>query len=435
MTPPFGRAVPGNRWDLLDGRWAATPPTVSVIVPYYRQQAELDRTLAALARQTHPSELLEVVVVDDGSPEAPTVPEGVVVVRQDDLGFRLAAARNLGVRSSHGDVLCFLDADTAPEPDYVARLTRLPALVPEAVTVGSRRHADFRGVPTDDPVEVAGPARALDDPSWLRDAYDRSGNLLDADDRSYRYLIGAVTACTRWFLDEVGGYDEGFRTYGGEDWEWAHRAWIGGAVFAHVPDAVAWHDGPEWAGRAEDDAARRVTKNAETLVLADAIPVRESRGLAIRSRSADVLVRLRDAGSAARAFVCVDTVLAALPEARVAVPDEVATVFDADQRVVRDADAVDGLPPRVIVSLTAPVRVDDAEPLVRAVRAVGLGDLGTVHFEDPSGRLLVTVESRRAVLRHQRWPDETLFRTDRQVVAWRALDDEPGLAAYLGGWG
>jgi cellulose synthase/poly-beta-1,6-N-acetylglucosamine synthase-like glycosyltransferase len=144
--PAGGRFVVGNAWDALDGVWPELPPHVSVVVVHYRQQAELDRTLAALARQSYPTERLEVIVVDDGSPTAPTVPEGVRLIVQEDRGFRLSAARNVGVAASSGSVLCFVDADTSPEPDYVLRLTRLPALAPEAVTVGQRKHADFAGV-------------------------------------------------------------------------------------------------------------------------------------------------------------------------------------------------------------------------------------------------------------------------------------------------
>ena len=91
-----GQAVPGNRWDLLDGVVPPEPPMVSVIVAHYRQPEQLARTLHALRRQDHPRDRMEVIVADDGSPEVPTVPDGVRLVRQDDAGFRLAAVRNLG---------------------------------------------------------------------------------------------------------------------------------------------------------------------------------------------------------------------------------------------------------------------------------------------------------------------------------------------------
>lgn len=267
-----GWTVPGNRWDLLAGHGTG-PARVSVVIPYYEAQHQLDRTLAALAAQTHPAERLEIVVADDGSAVPPDVTGAggltVRVVRQEDLGFRAAAARNLGVAAARGDVLVFLDADTVPDPDYVARLTRLPALCPDALTVGRRLHADFGG----DPPAVLDP---LYEPLWLRSAYEASGDLLDADARSYRFVISAVLAMSRRLFDELGGFDERFVGYGGEDWELAHRAWVAGAVFAHVPDAVARHDGPDWAGR--PGASRPDAKNDETMRLAALLPDPGARG-------------------------------------------------------------------------------------------------------------------------------------------------------------
>ncbi len=162
-APPFGTSVPGNRWDLAPA--GAPRRTVSVVVAHYEQQAELDRTLAALQRQTRPPD--EVVVADDGSRKAPVVPDGVRLVRQDDDGFRLAAVRNLGVAASTGDVLVLLDADTTPEPSFVERMVALPEALPEALVVGRRRHAD-----------LAGTGEELPEPEWLRTAYADTRDLL-----------------------------------------------------------------------------------------------------------------------------------------------------------------------------------------------------------------------------------------------------------------
>lgn len=264
--------VPGNRWDLLE---PAPPPTVTVVVTHYEQPAQLTRTLAALARQTHPVE--QVVVSDDGSAAPPAVPAGVRLVRQEDRGFRAAAARNHGAACATSDVLVFLDADTVPEPGFVGALVRRAAASPDVLAVGRRRHAD-----------LSGDGRELPEPRWLAEGYTASRDLLDADGRSFRYVISAVLALRRELFLDLGGFDERFVGYGGEDWDLGYRAWNAGAVLVHERDAVAWHDGPDWAGRPEE----RAGKEAETVRLAALVPEPQTRGAPLPAQLPDVLVDL-----------------------------------------------------------------------------------------------------------------------------------------------
>jgi GT2 family glycosyltransferase len=438
-----GEAVMGNEWNSLDGEWPREQPMVSVVVIHYDQQRELNRTLAALAAQDYSTDRIEIVVVDDGSPVAPTVPDGVRLVRQEDRGFRAAAARNLGARQSTGDILCFLDADTAPEPHYVREISRLPALSPDIVTVGRRRHADFTSSEAPDVADAE--KWALPAPQWLDDAYEQSQNLLVADNHSYRYIISAVLTCSRALFEEVGGFDETFENYGGEDWEWAHRAWLAGGLLAHVPTAVAWHDGPDWGGRDLEDPDKRAAKNNEMLVLSRAIPVSGSRGLAVRGPKADVVVMLDSATSAAAAFICVDSILAVLPHATCIVPREYAPVFAFDDRVIEAAtpraDEV-RRQARVVITLQQAVRVENPAPdgpasagdLPSAVERVGSRSEGAVVFENAGSS--ITVQASRALARAARWDRHDLFTTSTFNAPWLTpLESEPRLGPYLGGWG
>ncbi len=257
--------VPGNRWDLLP---EVPRPPVTVVVTHFEQPAQLARTLAAL--EGH-----DVVVADDGSREPPRIPPGVRLVCQQDKGFRAAAARNLGAAAATGQVLVFLDADTVPEPGFVAALTRRPSASPDALAVGRRRHAD-----------LSGDGRELTEPAWLREAYAASRDLLDADGRSFRFVISAVLALRRELFDDLGGFDERFVGYGGEDWDLAYRAWNNGALLVHEPGAVAVHDGPDWAGR----PAGRAAKDLETARLAALIPEPHTRGAPLPALLPDVLI-------------------------------------------------------------------------------------------------------------------------------------------------
>ncbi|TQK20703.1 galactosyltransferase-like protein [Microbacterium sp. SLBN-154] len=427
MTPREPWIV-GNSWDCLDGVIPDPLPRVSVIVAHFDQPVELARTLHALDVQDYPADLLEVIVADDGSPGEVAVPAGVTLVRQDDRGFRLSAVRNLGVRASSGDVLCFLDADTAPEPAYVRRLVRLPALLTEAVTVGRRRHADFGGLRRDAPLPEAAAERELAEPSWLRDAYAQTRNLLDADDRSYRFIIGAVMACSRRLYDDVAGFDETFTAYGGEDWEFAHRAWQAGAVFAHVPDAVAWHDGPEWSERDGSDIPRA---NAQSIRLARDIPVRGSAPRGLLPTAPDLVVHVTGSPPAAALFLTVDSVLAAFPRARVVLDDGVDSPLP-DPRVASGAlpDA------RVALRVDRPFVITDPAWLIDLVERLGTGDVGTIRLTDDTGTHLGALRSRRATRRAERWGTESAFRVASVVASGvSAVRDDPRIEAWVGGWG
>lgn len=420
MTGPTGHALPGNRWDLLDGVQPDEPPAVSVIVAHYSQPEQLARTLHALHRQDHPADRLQIIVADDGSPEAPAVSEGVLLVRQDDAGFRLAAARNAGARAATGDILVFLDADTAPEPSFIRELVRLPALAPDCVTVGRRRHADLSGVAPTDDIERVVIGRELTEPAWLLDAYGASRNLLDADDRSYRHVIGAVLGCSRALFDEIGGFDESFTSYGGEDWEWAYRAWIGGALLAHVPEAVAWHDGPDFAGRSDDSRAQQ---NAEHIRLSRLIPVPGSGARGLPRDKVDIAVTGPPPGATpGQAFISADSVLAAVVGAEVR-PDPDGAVDPRFDRV------------RVHIEILRPLRADGGA-LAASIARLDRERLGEIVVMDDAGVEVVRITSARAGARARRWGRDDLFGAELSVCEGvHAIGADASVAAYLGGWG
>lgn len=400
-------AVIQNRWD--DVPPTASVPTVSVIVCHFDQQADLERLVAAMALQRGTADICEVIVVDDGSPEAPVAPARtgsipVKVLRQPDHGARPAAARNLGTRHSRGEVLVFLDADTVPGPEAVSRLAALPHLTPDAVTVGRRHHVGLDGWTPARTVawldgQAPGPP-ALEDPRWLRDGYARSRDLTEVDDRSYQYVIGAAMAMTRRFFDLLGGFDETIDTYGGEDWDLAYRAYAAGGVLAHCRAAEVFHNGEDWGAR----TGPRGTKNDERMILVASVPgptdpligpygtvlvTVEAGGWERAELVAVVADLLRDGGTAVRVAV-IDP------------PPRSAVLFAADSRIcVGEHERSRADRALYEVDITEPMLVGNGglAALTALVAPGGPGQVDLIDDGDVVGRVIST----RAAARARRW--------------------------------
>lgn len=89
-----------------------TPATISVVIPCFNAERYIAAAIRSALAQDWSD--IEIIVIDDGSTDrsvelvGDAFPE-VKLLRQTKQGA--AAARNLGIRRSHGDWIAFLDAD------------------------------------------------------------------------------------------------------------------------------------------------------------------------------------------------------------------------------------------------------------------------------------------------------------------------------------
>lgn len=201
---------------------------LSVVVPTYGRPGSLERLLDALDRQDAATPF-EVVVVDDGSPQADVA--AVVArhpraryLRQANAGP--AAARNRGWRAATGDVIAFADDDVVPTPTWASELV-----------------AEFNGEPG---LHALGGAIVplgdghLDRFAQLEHHVDHGVD----DDGSVRYLVTANCAWRRSVLEQLGGFDEAFPSASGEDTDLTLRAVESGFRLRTTTAATVAHENP-----------------------------------------------------------------------------------------------------------------------------------------------------------------------------------------------
>jgi len=239
----------------------------------------------------------------------------IKVLRQHRDGFGAPRARNLGAANATGEVLLFLDADMIPEQTWVEAHARWHAACAYAVTLGPRWHVDATGIEpsviaderlaasgvsgvlgTDDAgvpgadespgltgshadSPMADPANELMDgvahqrsappsglaavfqgreatrPAWIDEHLVRTDHLTSADHDLFRVVASGNLGVSASLFAAVGGFDEGFDQWGGEDTELGYRLFVAGGLIVHDEDAACWHQGD---GQ-EPDAGERIS--------------------------------------------------------------------------------------------------------------------------------------------------------------------------------
>ncbi|MEU3229954.1 glycosyltransferase family 2 protein [Nocardiopsis alba] len=228
--------------------------SVSVVVPAHGGSEKLALVLASLAAQSYPAHLMEVVVVDDGSPEPlvlPRVrPENTRLVVSAEGGWGSAHAVNTGVGVSSGQVVLRLDADMLVYREHVESQMRWHHLIDYGVALGHKLFVDFDPAAMTpeyvrDEVAAGRADRLFDrdsaDPHWVERLIGQHDRLRTAGRLSYKVFIGATGSLHRSLFDAAGGMAPELVL--GGDTEFAYRVAQQGAVFVPDLDTSSWHLG------------------------------------------------------------------------------------------------------------------------------------------------------------------------------------------------
>ncbi len=99
--------------------------SVSVIIPAYNNGRFIKSVLESVFNQNYTEELIEIIVVDDGSTDntreiLKEYMDKIIYVYQENKG--IASARNIGISLAKGEVITFLDSDDIWHEDRLLRV-------------------------------------------------------------------------------------------------------------------------------------------------------------------------------------------------------------------------------------------------------------------------------------------------------------------------
>jgi glycosyltransferase involved in cell wall biosynthesis len=271
ITTARRRSAARNDWRSLAprsiGAPATAPVSVTVVIPARDCQHELELALAALAEQSHPRELLDIVVVDDRSEPALTLPADLPVaarvVRVEGGGHGSGHARDVGARAATGDVVLFLDADIIADRHHVEAHARWHEVVDDAVVLGFRHFVDVDGVtPAQVRAAVAGAGvadvvagRPMEPHGWIERLLSRTDDLGQDREDLWRVIVGASVSTRRAFYAETGGFPH-FPRRGIVDTEFGYRCFTAGGVVIPERAAYSLHQGQRSFATRGDEIAR-----------------------------------------------------------------------------------------------------------------------------------------------------------------------------------
>lgn len=233
-------------------RKAPIRPSVTVVVPAFNEEAEIGAKVDDTLALAYPRELLDLVVVSDGSTDATEE----IVRRREGPRVRLLRrpregkirALAAGVAAAQGEIVVLTDANARLEPDSVARLVESFADPAVGGVCGNKRYASAAGADSTERGEGV---------YWRWDKLQkrlesRIGSIFAAD--------GAFYALRRELFVPLEDPAQA------DDIAYSARVVLQGRRLVYEPAAVAWEPAPTEGG-AELRRKVRVTNHSVRALL------------------------------------------------------------------------------------------------------------------------------------------------------------------------
>ena len=228
-------------------------PKASIILSSYNNLSALELSVESLKYQTEKD--FEIIIADDGSTDG-TIEylekEGIRYFSRPNEGYRLAYIWNRGAGLASGHRFIFGNSDIISHPKRIEEHLKfgnnlvagvypsIPIYYVDTITKQKIKH-DFWSIA-------------------LISGHDRRQGLIELKQRPHlvhgcsippKYMYGGNWSCPADIFKELGGLDEGFKGWGGEDFDFARRAQVDGYDIVFNQNCIGYHLDHETVNRDE----------------------------------------------------------------------------------------------------------------------------------------------------------------------------------------
>ncbi|MCP4598776.1 glycosyltransferase family A protein [Neptuniibacter sp.] len=123
-------------------------PRITICTPTYNRRDFIPGLIKCVDSQTYPKELIEWLIVDDGSDPVGDLFEGIDYVRYIRLHkkMKLGQKRNLLNKEASGEIIVYMDDDDFYPPDRIIHAVNKLRISPALIAGSSAMHVYFKDI-------------------------------------------------------------------------------------------------------------------------------------------------------------------------------------------------------------------------------------------------------------------------------------------------
>lgn len=217
-----------------------TLPVVSVVVVNFNGLHHLDACFRSLTRQTYPAEMIELILVDNGSHDGSVdfvsehYPSVTIIQNEHNRGF--APAVNQGAMAASGRYLALINNDAYAHHRWLEEMvSAIEQHREDGVACIGAKMLDWHGERID---FVVGGASFYG--FGYQFFYHLPANSVQLTPEYMLFACGGALLVDHDIFLSIGGFDDDYFAYF-EDVDFGWRLWICGYKVLFLPDAIVYH--------------------------------------------------------------------------------------------------------------------------------------------------------------------------------------------------